>query len=85
MGLSFIMASSLFLVDCAIGKEGPETDRIGAFKAKREQMVETQIKARGIKDLRVLKALLKVERHRFVPDDLQDQAYEDHPLPIGEG
>jgi protein-L-isoaspartate(D-aspartate) O-methyltransferase len=80
----FIMLS-LFLVDCSIGKEGPERDRSGVFKARREQMVETQIKARGIKDGRLLKAMLQVERHKFVPDRLQGQAYEDHPLPIGEG
>ena len=80
-----ILVSFLFLIDWAIGKEGPEKDRTRAFQAKREQMVETQIKARGIKDLRVLKAMLKVERHRFVPESLQDQAYGDHPLPIGEG
>lgn len=83
--LGGFMITSLFLIDCSIGKEGPEKDRVGLLKAKREQMVETQLKARGIKDLGALKAMLKVERHRFVPDQLQDQAYEDHPLPIGEG
>jgi protein-L-isoaspartate(D-aspartate) O-methyltransferase len=55
------------------------------FKAMRERMVETQIKARGIKDARVLSAMLRVERHRFVPKELQDSAYSDQPLPIGEG
>jgi protein-L-isoaspartate(D-aspartate) O-methyltransferase len=48
-------------------------------------MVETQIKARGIKDPRVLSAMLKVERHLFVPRGSQSSAYSDHPLPIGEG
>lgn len=47
-------------------------------------MVETQLKARGIKDSRVLKAMGQVQRHRFVPPPLQNQAYGDHPLPIGE-
>jgi len=51
----------------------------------REKMVETQIKARGVKDPRVLSALLKVERHRFVPEEYLDSAYADQPLPIGEG
>ncbi len=51
----------------------------------REKMVETQIKARGVKDPRVLSALLKVERHRFVPVEYLDSAYSDQPLPIGEG
>ncbi len=51
----------------------------------REKMVEIQIKARGVKDPRVLSALLKVERHRFVPEEYLDSAYSDQPLPIGEG
>lgn len=55
------------------------------FEAKRAQMVDEQIRARGIRDEQVLAAMLKVERHRFVlPGDL-DEAYDDHPLPIGEG
>lgn len=48
-------------------------------------MVETQIIARGVKDKRVLEAMLKVERHKFVPLNLQKYAYEDYPLEIGEG
>ena len=51
----------------------------------REKMVETQIKARGVKDPRVLSALLKVERHRFVPEEYLNSAYSDQPLPIDEG
>jgi protein-L-isoaspartate(D-aspartate) O-methyltransferase len=51
----------------------------------REKMVETQIQARGVKDPRVLSALRKVERHRFVPKEYLDSAYFDQPLPIGEG
>lgn len=50
-----------------------------------EQMVKTQIEARGVKSKIVLDALRKVERHKFVPQTYQRQAYEDHPLPIGEG
>ncbi|MFP4476648.1 MAG: protein-L-isoaspartate(D-aspartate) O-methyltransferase [Desulfatibacillaceae bacterium] len=48
-------------------------------------MVERQIKARGITDERVLDAFRNVERHKFVPEALRDQAYRDFPLPIGEG
>ena len=48
-------------------------------------MVANQIAARGIKDPKVLDAMLSVERHLFVPEDLKDQSYEDHPIPIGEG
>lgn len=50
-----------------------------------EQMVETQIKARGIKDEKVLSAMLKVPRHEFVPSLWRFLAYADRPLPIGEG
>ncbi len=55
------------------------------FKKKRKQMVESQLKVRGIKDNRVLEAMEKVERHRFVPNDLKLNAYDDEPLPIGSG
>jgi protein-L-isoaspartate(D-aspartate) O-methyltransferase len=55
------------------------------FKEKRLRMVEEQIKARGIKDLRVLAALEKVPRHEFVPDKIRSQSYNDEPLSIGEG
>ncbi|MFC1505381.1 protein-L-isoaspartate(D-aspartate) O-methyltransferase [Thermodesulfobacteriota bacterium] len=55
------------------------------FAAARYAMVEQQIAARGIDDPRVLAALRKVPRHRFVPRRLWPKAYADHPLPIGEG
>jgi protein-L-isoaspartate(D-aspartate) O-methyltransferase len=48
-------------------------------------MVARQIAARGVEDPRVLAAMGKVPRHVFVPHDLQRLAYEDEPLPIGEG
>ena len=57
----------------------------GRFAMLRKLMVENQIRARGVSDSRVLDALQKVERHRFVPETYRDQAYDDHPLPIGEG
>jgi len=55
------------------------------FRRLREKMVSTQIEARGIHDQRVLEAMRKVARHLFVGEALQDQAYGDFPLPIGEG
>ncbi len=55
------------------------------FQAARKRMVETQIRARGVKDSRVLKAMEKVPRHQFVPEHLWDEAYFDEPLPIGYG
>ena len=51
----------------------------------RERMVRTQIENRGIKAPAVLKAMRKVERHRFVPKSYASRAYDDHPLPIGQG
>jgi protein-L-isoaspartate(D-aspartate) O-methyltransferase len=56
-----------------------------AFAARRKAMVEGQIAARGVRDPLVLKAMSEVPRHLFVPAGVIDQAYEDHPLPIGEG
>ena len=54
-----------------------------AFEKERELMVETQIKARNIKDKKVLEAMLKVPRHEFIPKQLLDEAYADYPLSIG--
>src|SRR6202521_3960256 len=55
------------------------------FRAQRERMVRTQLAERGIRDVRVLDAMRNVPRHEFVPESLRQEAYEDHPLPIGEG
>jgi protein-L-isoaspartate(D-aspartate) O-methyltransferase len=55
------------------------------FAVLRERMVKAQVERRGVKDRRVLDAMEKVPRHRFVPDRYVDESYEDRPLPIGEG
>jgi protein-L-isoaspartate(D-aspartate) O-methyltransferase len=55
------------------------------FAIERQQMVESQLLARGIRDQRVLAAMAKVPRHEFVAEDYREQAYEDHPIPIDEG
>jgi len=55
------------------------------YKIARERMVQNQLVARGIKDPRVLDAMRRVPRHLFVDEALIDQAYQDHPLPIGYG
>jgi len=54
------------------------------YATARNRMVESQLISRGIKDPRVLDAMRKVPRHRFVEEALVSQAYNDHPLPIGE-
>lgn len=51
----------------------------------RERMVREQIQSRGIASPQVLDAMRSVPRHEFVPGDLAESAYSDHPLPIGEG
>ncbi len=54
------------------------------FDLARRRMVEGQLMARGIRDKGVLDAMRKIPRHLFVEEALQDQAYGDHALPIGE-
>jgi protein-L-isoaspartate(D-aspartate) O-methyltransferase len=54
------------------------------FPKTRLRMVEEQIISRGIKDPKLIDAMRKVPRHLFVEEALQSQAYNDHPLPIGE-
>jgi protein-L-isoaspartate(D-aspartate) O-methyltransferase len=51
----------------------------------RQFMVESQLRARGISDARVLDAMLRVPRQEFVSEAYRGQAYDDHPLPIGDG
>ncbi len=53
--------------------------------ALRKKMVDEQLAARGVVDPRVLDAFLKVERHKFLPKELQGSSYADFPVPIGEG
>ena len=55
------------------------------FARARKRMVEVDIKGRGIKDRRVLRAMGSVPRHLFVEEYLRREAYADYPLPIGEG
>ena len=55
------------------------------YQAKREMMVREQIGQRGVRNARVLRAMLATPRHLFVPEALRSQAYEDYPLPIGHG
>jgi protein-L-isoaspartate(D-aspartate) O-methyltransferase len=63
----------------AAATEDPE------YAGERERMVGRQLKARGIADPRVLDAMRKVPRHRFVPAAQRGEAYTDAPLPIGQG
>src|SRR6186997_3072406 len=49
------------------------------------RMVDVQIRARGVRDVRVLDAMTRVPRERFLPEELRHEAYRDHPVPIGFG
>ena len=55
------------------------------FTAAREKMVTQQIISRGVTDQLTLKAMRKVPRHLFVPEEYKSEAYDDNPLPIGYG
>jgi protein-L-isoaspartate(D-aspartate) O-methyltransferase len=60
-------------------------DDDASYAAARGRMVRDQLASRGIVNPRVLAAMGKVPRHRFVPADQRDKSYEDGPLPIGDG
>jgi len=60
----------------------PQNDK---YSSLRERMVKDQIIDRGISDKATLRAMRKVPRHLFVPADIQDESYDDNPLPIGHG
>jgi protein-L-isoaspartate(D-aspartate) O-methyltransferase len=60
----------------------PQTDK---YEIRRIAMVENQIRNRGVTDSEVLKAMKKVPRHLFIPEEYLDEAYNDYPLPIGYG
>jgi len=67
------------------GSHGDQAISEEIFRHKREKMVETQIRARGITDPALLAALSRVPRHLFVPESERGAAYEDAPASIGAG
>jgi protein-L-isoaspartate(D-aspartate) O-methyltransferase len=73
------MAFIVIAFNCSNGPKLSE-DR---YYHQRRTMVEEQIKERGIRNKKVLDALMKVPRHKFVPDEYKSYAYDDRPLPIG--
>lgn len=78
----FIMIPLLFFP--AFLRADPLSDT-SRQKKIRQEMVDSQIRSRGVSDDRVLRAMNAVPRHYFVPKNLFRQAYADHPLPIGQG
>ncbi|HMK31956.1 MAG TPA: protein-L-isoaspartate(D-aspartate) O-methyltransferase [Terriglobales bacterium] len=63
----------------------PADAQVDAYAAPRAAMVQLQLRQRGIRDERVLEAMLRVPRHLFVPPEFGREAYADTPVPIGEG
>lgn len=79
MSAAPLLAIALLTAACGEPQAGAQPD----FDAQRAAMVERQLRARDIRDPRVLDAMRKVPRHRFVPARVRSEAYGDHPLPIG--
>lgn len=79
---ALVLVPLLLLALPGPARPAPAEDRYAAARAR---MVEEQIADRGVEDARVLAAMRRVPRHDFVPSDVVDQAYDDHPLPIGFG
>ncbi len=84
---SLLMLFALFVVPGCRETNAPTTrvsDRSEeAYAQARERMVQTQIVRRGVKNHLTIAAMKAVPRHRFVPESLREEAYADHPLPIG--
>jgi protein-L-isoaspartate(D-aspartate) O-methyltransferase len=74
--LNFMLIFSI--IPLSLGQED-------VYTRERKAMVRNQLAARDITDRKVLEAMEEVPRHLFVSSELHHQAYEDHPLPIGEG
>ena len=75
----------LLVAGCQGSSTGPTHPAFAERADERARMVSTQIEARGVHDARVLAAMRRVPRHRFMPDFVQSRAYDDGALPIGEG
>jgi len=84
---SLLLLAAAFAVlapsDCRREGKGGTMGSEDACRQSRLAMVRRQIEARGVRDRRVLDAIRAVRRHRFVPPDQVDRAYQDNPLPIG--
>jgi protein-L-isoaspartate(D-aspartate) O-methyltransferase len=84
LALFFLFLSIVFFGHAA-PVEPERQDAASRFQQARRQMVERDLRGRGIKNSSVLAAMESVPRHLFVPESLQSSAYEDRPLPIGDG
>src|SRR5687768_4494861 len=86
LSLSFFLFACYSRVNLenSVDAQTQKTNAPDEYKKERREMVENQIRARGIRDGAVLKALEKVPRHKFVPPAHTKLAYRDSPLPIGQ-
>ena len=75
----------LLIFLCIVIYEHGEETVAEAYLQKRHNMVEYQLKGRDINDPKVLQAMIVVPRHKFVDQEIIESAYNDSPLPIGEG
>ena len=80
-----IWFATFFLVMISNESGRRESFTLKGFLRNRDRMVREQIEARGITDERVLSVMRQIPRHLFVDEALQEQAYGDHPVPIGLG
>lgn len=76
-----LVGVTLLAVALACCGAGPRDE--GTWQQQREAMVERQLRGRDITDERVLAAMLRVPRHRFIPEEHRARAYADTPVPIG--
>jgi protein-L-isoaspartate(D-aspartate) O-methyltransferase len=77
--LSLFLPTLTFIDVAQVKNHSPQSDRA------RRAMIERDLIPRGIRDSRVLEAMGSIERELFVPEKLRSRAYQDRPLPIGEG
>ncbi len=76
------LAGALVMLAALAQVTGGQPD---SWQPARKRMIDDQIRARGVTNQAVLDAMRKVPRHLFVPSNLRDAAYDDGPLPIGQG
>jgi protein-L-isoaspartate(D-aspartate) O-methyltransferase len=81
MSLLPCIVACVVLMGCMTVAQNDESD----LRARRHEMVEQQIRQRGVSDARVLAVMRSVPRERFVPAEVRHLAYDDGPLPIGSG
>lgn len=85
MKISQILLMNIFICMILLTSCYSQDFQSDSFAKRRKRMVLEQIELRGINDQAVLNAMRKIPRHKFVPDIYVEYAYNDYPLPIGEG